>query len=149
MCGPSLCGDGRVKWEDGDCYTLGDQGPCEDGEYLSVSSSSLEPQCFVKKVRVHFDEKMIFLLSVFLEVPRVYDMLPKNIGLITSAPVSRHMKLSDKCKMNRRRKCRKLYFPTKRSRQVLINITMNLSLKFDFSVGTQTYLLENLIQKST
>jgi len=98
VCGPALCGEGRVKWEDGDCYTLGDQGPCEDGDYLSVSSSSLEPQCFVKKV------------------PRVYDMLPKNIGLITRAPVSRHMKLSDKCKMNRRRKCRKLYFPTKRNR---------------------------------
>ena len=117
VCGPALCGEGRVKWEDGDCYTLGDQGPCEDGDYLSVSSTSLEPQCFVKKVRVHFDMFM-FLQSLLFEVPRVYDMLPKNIGLITRAPVSRHMKLSDKCKMSRRRKCRKLYFPTKRNRQV-------------------------------
>ena len=60
VCGPSLCGDGRVKWEDGECYTLGDQGPCEDGEYLSVSSSSLEPQCFKKKVRVNYDDTYFY-----------------------------------------------------------------------------------------
>ena len=71
-CSPALCGEGSILWEvgthrvkevhiklqnhliiicqDGECYELDDQGPCQAGQYLTVSSDTMEPICYAPKV---------------------------------------------------------------------------------------------------
>ena len=37
----------------------------------------------------------------------MYDIIPRNMGLIKNAPLSRQMKLSNNCEMDRYGRCRK------------------------------------------
>ena len=63
MSVPGLCGDGAV-FDQGQCHHLGSQGHCQDGAYLAISSSSLEPECFQKKVYFTIDSRFQ-ILSIF------------------------------------------------------------------------------------
>jgi len=88
-CQPGLCGDGAV-FDQGQCHHLGSQGHCQDGAYLAISSSSLEPECFQKKIQ------------------RLYDVIPRNMGLIKNAPLTKQMKFTSNCQMDEDGKCRNL-----------------------------------------
>ena len=37
-------------FQDGECYELGQQGPCEPEEYLSITEDTFEPQCVLSRV---------------------------------------------------------------------------------------------------
>ena len=86
VCSPALCGEGTVKWEvsgqlmamlaseliitvicqqDGECYKLGEQGPCDPGQYLSVSPGSVEPLCVLPKVSFSRNQILFDLIEIF------------------------------------------------------------------------------------
>lgn len=66
--------------QDGKCYQLGSQGPCEEFQVLSLSPDHLEPQCLEKTSKIK----------------RVYDIIPTNRGLVLDGPLSRRLKVT-KC----------------------------------------------------
>ena len=48
--------------QDGECYKLGEQGPCDQGQYLSVSPGSVEPLCVLPKVSFSGKDQILFYL---------------------------------------------------------------------------------------
>merc|ERR1712107_484391 len=87
-CRPAICNkQNSVLWEDGECYTLGEQGPCGEVELLTINEQNFEPHC-------QFEPS---------KVKRVFDMLPG--GFIKNGPVSFNLKAKN-CVLDRRGKCK-------------------------------------------
>jgi len=92
-CLPALCGEGQVLYQDGECYQLGTMGPCPPLHILTLEQDTLEHGCVLNTSKVK----------------RVYDIIPKNRGLVLDGPLSRNMKVGN-CRLDSRGKCRKSFF---------------------------------------
>lgn len=97
VCQPGLCGEGQVLYQDGECYELGTTGPCPSLHILSLEPDTLEPGCVLNTSKVK----------------RVYDIIPRNTGLVLDGPLSRTMKVGN-CKLDSRGKCRKSFYVKQR-----------------------------------
>ena len=96
--------------QDGECYELGQQGPCEPEEYLSITEDTFEPQCVLSRVGPDIEMVSQKIFCDLCQIKRVYDMIPRNIGLIKNGPLSRSMKLNRGCELDVRGQCRKAFF---------------------------------------
>ena len=100
-CQPALCQEGRVEY-DGECHYLGSQGPCQELEILTLDSDTLEPTCVLNTS----------------QVKRVYDIIPRNKGVIKNGPLLNTFKVRD-CKRDSNGKCRRKFFIKKKSQNNL------------------------------
>jgi len=122
----------HIPWpQDGKCYPLYTQGPCQEGYQLSISTSFSEPSCTpalcgnersilwsdgqcyrlgsqgpcqdVELLTIHHQTLKPHCQVVESQVKRVFDMLPG--GFIRDGPVSVSLKAKN-CLLDRRGRCR-------------------------------------------
>ena len=89
-CQPQTCREGEVR-HSGQCHVVGERGPCQEFEVLSLNEVSLEPECSPDPTRVR----------------RIVEAIPRIRGLVRFGPVGSRFKVRvPRCNLNRFGRCK-------------------------------------------